>query len=111
MRCFESSRLYLAHDLGRFLECRHCTWLDLADLEDPPNRTRPDEQVLLLREKGFEHEGTYLESLRRQGLSVAEIPTDGLLMDRVEQTRAAMAATRPGDAGRTPSIPRPSPPR
>jgi len=48
--------------------------------------------VLLLREKGLEHEIAYLDRLRHHGLSVVEIPTDGLLENRAEQTRAAIAA-------------------
>jgi hypothetical protein len=35
MRYFDGGRLYSASGLNRFLECRHCTWLDLLDLDHP----------------------------------------------------------------------------
>ncbi len=92
MRIFEGLRLYSAYELNRFLECRHCVSLDLLDLENPQERAAADEQTQILRDKGFEHEHAYLESLEHSGLGVAVIPSDGPLKRRVEQTRAAMAA-------------------
>jgi hypothetical protein len=38
MRRNKGGRLYSAYDLNRFLECRHCTCLDLLDLENPQER-------------------------------------------------------------------------
>ena len=91
MRRYKGGRLYSAYDLNRFLECRHCTWLDLLDLESPQERAAADEQIQLLRDKGFEHERTYLDSLESRGLRVVAIPADLSLGKRVEQTRAVIA--------------------
>jgi len=91
MRRFDGGRLYSAYDLKRFLECRHCTWLDLRDLESPTERAPEDEHLRLLREKGLEHEQSYLKRLRDSGRAVKEIAAAGL-PERVRQTRAAIAA-------------------
>ena len=84
MRKLDGNILFAAHDLDRFLACSHATFLDLRDLEEPLPKSEDDEQLRLLKEKGTEHELAWLESLRRQALSIAEIPQNGSLHARVE---------------------------
>ena len=69
-------RLFAGHDLDRFPACSHGTWLDFRDLQDPLPGLEEDEQLGLLREKGFEHENACLDDLDR-GFRVAEIPENG----------------------------------
>ena len=56
----------------------------------PPSAADP--LLELLQAKGLEHERRHLESLRVAGKSIVEIEALGSLVDRVEKTRAAMAA-------------------
>lgn len=90
MRKVENTLLYSATDLNRFLGCRHSTFLDIKDLEAPLARTKDDAQMQLIQQKGMEHEQHYLESLKKSGLKVIEIPTTGTLEKRVAMTRGAM---------------------
>jgi predicted RecB family nuclease len=89
--------LLSASDLVAFLECEHLSALDLwvADGSETIERTRTDSTDLVAR-KGDEHEQAFLDSLIRQGLDVAVIPSviDGLVSDAeaVEQTISAMRA-------------------
>ena len=82
--------LYSATDLVRFAACRHHTALDLIDQETPLRREMDDPEAELVQEKGIEHELRYLELLKDSGLSVAEIPDDGELEDRVALTLSTM---------------------
>ena len=90
MREEQGVSLYSASDLANFMGCRHATFLDLQQLVTPVELLPDDEQLVLLREKGFEHEQDYLKSLSGQGLRVIEIPTEGSLAERVSETRRAM---------------------
>ena len=92
MRKLDGKILFAAHDLDRFLGCSHATFLDLRDLEEPLPKSEDDEQLRLLKEKGTEHELAWLESLKRQALSIAEIPQNESLRERVEATRNAMTS-------------------
>ena len=92
MRKLDGNVLFAAHDLDRFLACSHATFLDLRDLEEPLPKSEDGEQLRLLKEKGTEHELAWLESLKRQALSIAEIPQNGSLHARVEATRSAIAS-------------------
>src|ERR1019366_3678725 len=89
--------LLSASDLVAFLECEHLSALDLrvAHGSETIERTRTDSTDLVAR-KGDEHEQAFLDSLIRQGLDVAVIPSviDGLVSDAeaVEQTISAMRA-------------------
>jgi predicted RecB family nuclease len=88
-----SAKIVLAPtDLSNFLNCRHLSQLDLdvaAGRRDRPARYGP--VIEDLRRRGLEHEHEYLEHLRAQGLSIAEL-ADGRddPQDGVERTRAAM---------------------
>jgi uncharacterized protein len=86
--------IFSASDLVAFLGCRHATYLDRrrADgLVALPEEVS-DLFLKLLQDKGLEHERAYLEGLRAADLSIAEIPDDVELEERVRQTHAAMAA-------------------
>jgi predicted RecB family nuclease len=82
-----------ATDLAHHLACRHLTALDLAAALgelSPPRWQDPDLDVLELR--GMEHERAYLDHLRAQGRTIADLrdaPTPG---DAAERTGVAMRA-------------------
>ena len=81
--------LYSPSDLTTYIDCSHATVLDFVSqfaLERPP--ARDDAFLKLLQKKGLEHEALYLESLRAQGLDVAEIPDP-----RSSQTNLEMCIT------------------
>ena len=84
--------IFSASDIVNYLGCRHATFLDRRNLDDPAPVAVDDPFLMLLQEKGHEHERRYLETLRRTGRNVVEISTHGLLEDRVTRTREAMAA-------------------
>lgn len=85
-----------ASDLINFLECRHLTSLDRQHLDTPLPKTPADEHALLVREKGAQHERTYLDALERTPTEVVKIPTEGLNLDaRVHATLTAMRAGAP----------------
>lgn len=92
MRDVDGARLYSASDLVNFLGCPQATVLDLRQLSAPVDFPPEDEQAVLLQEKGIAHERAYLDRLRAEGRTVVEIPDRGALSERVELTRAAMAA-------------------
>src|SRR5262245_24352140 len=65
---------FSASDLSGFLSCVHLTALDLAvarGARKPPTWTDP--VLIALRERGLEHERGYVDALRAQGLSVADL--------------------------------------
>jgi uncharacterized protein len=69
-----------ASDLSGFLSCIHLTALDLAVAQgarEPPTWTDP--VLIVLRERGLEHERGYVEQLRAQGLSITDL--DGIVGD------------------------------
>lgn len=82
--------LFSASDLVNFLGCNHATALDLGNLENPQSFAEDDEEAQLLQRLGIAHEQAYLDQLKREGRSVAEIPADLDLNAKVEQTIAAM---------------------
>jgi predicted RecB family nuclease len=79
-------------DLGNHLACRHLTVLDLAAaegrLQPPPFAAA---SAAILQERGRQHEATYVEHLRRQGLNVVDLRNEPLTSDGVAATVAAMA--------------------
>lgn len=82
--------IYSASDLVNFMGCAHATFLDTGNLVLPVTFPPDDETAVLLQEKGIEHERAYLGALVADGVTVADIPVDVPLEDRVELTRAAM---------------------
>ena len=86
--------LYSASDLGDFLLCKHLINLKRIDLDTPLQKDEADEQTQLLQDKGFEHEASYLETLRDQGKSIASIDVKNL--KRAEQIKASIEAMHQG---------------
>ena len=63
-----------ASDLSGFLSCIHLTALDLAVARgerEPP--TWVDPVLIVLRERGLDHERGYVEGLRAQGFSITDL--------------------------------------
>jgi predicted RecB family nuclease len=74
MRAGASTAELSASDLAWFLGCRHRTALDMAVARgerDAPNWVDP--VLELLRERGFEHERRFAESLRSDGLTLIDL--------------------------------------
>ncbi|MGJ0535167.1 TM0106 family RecB-like putative nuclease [Methylocystis sp.] len=81
-----------ASRLNDFLGCPHQATLWLAGIK-PDDEA--DATVQLVRDKGFEHEAAVLAQLEKQYGSVACIPSDSSLADRVHRTREAIARGAP----------------
>src|SRR5260221_13145373 len=92
MRIHHGSLIFSATDIVNFLGCRHASFLDRRNIDNPGPVAEDDPYLVLLQEKGVEHERRYLETLRRDGRQVVEIAGEGSLEDRVARTREAMAA-------------------
>jgi predicted RecB family nuclease len=90
MRNLDGKILFAAHDLDRFLACSHATFLDIRNLQEPLPKSGEDAQLRLVREKGFEHEKVWLDAQKQKGISIAEIPEQAPLHERVRATREAM---------------------
>lgn len=83
--------LFSASDLVAFLECQHRTTLDVINLETPMERAKDSDEAKLVQDKGFEHEGSYLESLRAAGVTVADLGGDDSNDKKIAATEAALA--------------------
>jgi predicted RecB family nuclease len=83
-----------ATDLSNFLACRHKTGLDLAAAQSKIQAPHwVDPLVEALRERGAQHEHTYVESLGIQGLEILDlngVSTDEALTRTVEAMRAGV---------------------
>jgi len=80
-------------DLTKHLACRHLTNLDLAEARgEVSSPDAPDEALDLIFRLGLAHEAAYLDKLKASGLSVAEVPADVELGERVRLTQDAMVA-------------------
>jgi uncharacterized protein len=73
----DGQTLFSAGDLVAFLECEHATTLALQDQAAPLPRSEDDESLELIQQKGFAHGADILSSMKKQGLRVAELPSDG----------------------------------
>ncbi|SMP77249.1 uncharacterized protein SAMN06295888_12737 [Desulfonatronum zhilinae] len=82
--------LFSATDIINFLDCPHCTVLDLIDLETPLPKTEDSDEARLVQIKGIEHEQRFLDKLRKQGLQVVDASLAGSLDARVRETIQAM---------------------
>lgn len=87
----ENGIVYSASDLVAFLECQHCTNLDLTNLGTPLDKAAPDEQIELIQDKGFAHEASYLDSLRAGCGNLVELSSQGNFAENLAATRTAMA--------------------
>jgi hypothetical protein len=95
-----------ASDLSGFLSCIHLTALDLAVAQgkrQPPSWIDP--VLIVLRERGLDHERGYVDELRAQGLSITDL--DGTMGD--DAVRRSVEAIRAGaDVILQPSLALPS---
>src|SRR4029079_13272154 len=81
-----------ATDLANFLGCRHKTALDMAVAYGQRDRPFVDDPLLVaLRERGFEHERRYVDSLRAAGGSIVDLTSIGDPEEQIKETRQAMA--------------------
>ena len=84
------SILFSPSDLATFLECHHSSLLTRMYLGKGTKKAKKDDNRDLVQQKGLEHERAYLESLKKQGLRVVEIPKDRDLEEMAELSLAAM---------------------
>jgi predicted RecB family nuclease len=77
-------------DLTNFMESRFVTFMDRLSIDGDPRAIRDakDESMEIVRERGFEHEKTYLELLKSTGADVVEIV--GNAKEGIEHTKQAM---------------------
>ena len=74
MRSLGTALELSASDLSQFVGCRHRTALDMSvasGLREAPSYVDP--LVLVLQERGLDHERSYANSLRAKGLAVTDI--------------------------------------
>ena len=93
MRKFSGAIELSASDLSGFLSCVHLTALDLAvanGTREPPAWVDP--VLIVLRERGLDHERGYVDELRAQGLSITDL--DGIMGE--DAVRRSIEAIRTG---------------
>ena len=93
MRMSGSAIELSASDLSGFLSCIHLTALDLAvahGTREPPAWVDP--VLIVLRERGLDHERGYVDELRAQGLSITDL--DGIMGE--DAVRRSVEAIRTG---------------
>ena len=86
----DGSYLFSPTDLVNFLGCSHSTVLDIREFSETLVRDEVSESDKLLRRMGEEHEAAFLQSLKDEGKTVAEIARDGSLANRSRRTKEAM---------------------
>ena len=84
--------LYSPSDLVTFLECHHASFLDIKNLTEKLKKKKITATQQLLRQKGLEHEGDYLQGLKDERKNIREIPGNRSLEERVELTVEAMCS-------------------
>lgn len=96
MLCNQNIIQLSASDLIGHLNCSHLTNLDHAVALG--TREKPkfwDPLLEILRQRGLEHEQSYIEHLRSTGLDIVRIEGEGITNQQVEQTVAAMRSGEP----------------
>jgi predicted RecB family nuclease len=86
----DGQTLFSAGDLVAFLECEHATTLALQDQAARLPRAEDDESLQLIQDKGFSHEASFLDSLKKQGLGIFEVPSEGNPAELAALTERAM---------------------
>ena len=86
----DGSYLFSPTDLVNFLGCSHAIVLDIKAFSETLKRDEVSDSDKLLRQKGDEHEAAYLQSLKNDGKTVAEIAKDISIADRSRLTKEAM---------------------
>ncbi len=84
--------LFSSTDLVNFLGCRYACLQEILVMQGKKRRPDYAEDRQLIQEAGFEHEKSFLDSLRKAGKQVVEISTRGSFQDRIRDTRQAMLA-------------------
>ena len=95
---------FSASDLSQFLGCRHLTALELAvarGLQTAP--TWIDPALILLQQRGLEHERCYIEALRNEGLEVVDLSEHSSDDAVARSTEVAKAEEGRGLSGETSS--------
>lgn len=90
MQKSSAGKLFSASDLVNFAACSHLTHFDLVNLETPLPKTADSDEMVLIQDKGFEHEGRYLELLRVQHGEVVDLKSDGSDAQAFSSTKAAL---------------------
>lgn len=91
MRLTNGSLRLSASDLANHLGCRHLTYLDLCSARgDLKAVVYKDPALEALQERGLQHERSYIEHLRAQGLSIVELAELGGVDAAFSATCAAM---------------------
>ncbi len=84
-------RRFSASDLVNFAACKHLTHLDLLNLETPLPKAEDTEEMALIQDKGFAHEGRYWQHLHDQHPGAIDLSSDGQSDEvRDEATRRAL---------------------
>jgi predicted RecB family nuclease len=85
--------IYSASDLVNFTLCPSITLYDLQHLQTPLEKAEEDPFAQILQEKGIAHETRYLDRLKKNGRTVADIAAlaGGSIPELVEKTVAAMS--------------------
>lgn len=82
--------LYSPSDLVTFLGCHHASFLDVKALSEDMETTEASPTDQLMQKKGLEHEAFYLQRLKNESKTVAEIPKGQNLQDRAKLTLDAL---------------------
>lgn len=92
MRRAKNGNLFFSpSDLVTYLSCPYASIFDLQQLSSPVPLPDEEDDDRLLKEKGLQHEYAYLERLRQSGLTIADIPANIPISDRIALTDKAMA--------------------
>ena len=90
-----SGKLFSASDLVNFAACSHLTHLDLVNMDTPLPKAADSEEMVLIQDKGFEHEGRYLEHLRTLHGDVVDLKSDGTDPQAFASTCVALQSGTP----------------
>lgn len=90
MKLHNDNLIFSPSDLILFLESPFASWMEHFSLITPETldlKDQDDAMMLMLQDKGAEHESSVLEELKRQGLTITDI---GLSSDKKAETIQAM---------------------
>src|ERR1700758_5333258 len=77
MRVRQGTATLSATDLANHLSCRHLTTLDLllakGEIAEP---SWENPHLVVLQQRGLEHEKAYIESLRSKGLAIVDLSNE-----------------------------------
>ena len=90
-----SGKLFSASDLVNFAACSHLTHVDLVNMETPLPKAADSEEMVLIQDKGFEHEGRYLEHLRCLHGDVLDLKSDSTDAQAFANTCTALKSGAP----------------